>query len=536
MLLPVRQKMRIFWAMDNVSKPYPPIEALIFDLDGVVTTTRELHLKAWTRLFNSMLESRGVSPDFSAKDYNLYVDGKPRLEGIGSFLESRKITLPPGDAGDPPGNESIYALGHKKNKLFLEYLEQNGVQVYDDAVNFIKEWRKQSLPTAIVSSSRNCKKILEIAGIDCLFDVRIDGQVSAERGMKGKPAPDIFIEAARLLDARPERSAAFEDAVSGVAAARAGLFGLVVGVARFENAGELLAHGADMTIENFAGFELSQDSVKSYFRATTPHALHKKEGVTPLLEDKKPVFFLDYDGTLTPIVKKPEDAVLSDKMREVLEELAERFTVSVVTGRDKEDVEKLVGLKDIVYSGSHGYVISGPGGLSMEHEQSEQIISLMDEVEEELKLAMKNMDKGFKLDRKRYAIALHYRNAEQKNVQGLFDLVDQMLTRFDKLKTGEGKKVVELKPDIDWHKGKAVLWILEALGLDKRNDILPIYIGDDITDEDAFEALKELGIGILVEDRGQDTAAAFHLKDVYQVRRFFEQIIQHNRKDQHTYE
>lgn len=512
--------------MNKYTHEHNLVEALIFDLDGVVTTTRELHLKTWERLFGSLFERRGEKPDFKNQDYDLYVDGKPRLEGIRSFLASRDIDIPPGDEDDPPGYESIHGMGAEKNRLFHIMLEQEGVRRYEDAVHFIRKWKQQSMPTAIVSSSKNCQKILDMADLTALFDVRVDGLVAKERGLKGKPSPDIFLEAASRLGVRPEQTIVFEDAISGVEAARAGLFGLVAGVARFENANDLLSHGADLTLEDFSGFDLLDDKVLSYFRAKIPHALNDQLGVFPLLKLKKPVFFLDYDGTLTPIVQKPEDAILDDGMRQVLEKLADRFTVSIVTGRDKEDVEAFVRLDNVVYSGSHGYVVAGPENLHMEHEQSEQIIALMDQVEGELNEALKDMDSGIQLDRKRYAIALHYRNAAKESVPRLFKLVEDFLEKYDKLKRGEGKKVVELKPALDWHKGKAVQWILEALGLDKRKDMLPIYIGDDITDEDAFEALKDLGAGILVEDRGQHTAASFYLKDVYQVRRFFEMVLE----------
>ncbi len=499
------------------------IDALIFDLDGVITQTRSTHEKAWEELFNEFLKSRGGQDPLEPGDYSRYIDGKPRYEGVKSFLASRDISLPFGGLDDPPGDETVCALGNKKNEIFNKIVKEEGVKIYQDVVEKIRQWRKEGYKTAIVSSSKNCKMIIEKAGIDELFDVRVDGKVSEERGLRGKPDPDIFVEAALELKACPTKSVVFEDAISGVQAGSRGFFGLVVGVARFDNKQELLDHGADMAIADFKNFYLTgDDDIMSYFQASKPMVFAEDAGFFDEMEGKTPVFFLDYDGTLTPIVQRPEDAVISDEMRETLKRLAARYTVGVVTGRDLDDVKNFIQLDDIIYSGSHGFVISGPDDLYKEHEKGGEIVELLDKVEKKLHELYSGKAEGVQIDRKRYAIAIHYRNAPEKDVPYVFEVVDKVLEKFEGLKTGEGKMVVELKPDIDWHKGKAVLWILEALGLDQKEDVLPVFIGDDVTDEDAFRALQGKGLGILVENRGQDTAAKYSLKDVYQVRRLFE--------------
>jgi len=507
------------------------LDALIFDLDGVITQTRELHKKAWRRLFDGFFEETKGEASMSSDDYDAYIDGKPRYDGIKSFLSSRGIELPFGSEGDKPGNDTICALGNKKNRIFNDLIKEEGVKVYDGAVKRIEQWRGKGIKTAIVSSSKNCKTIIEQAGISALFDVRVDGLVSADRNLKGKPDPDIFLEAARALGARPERSIVFEDAISGVQAGQNGFFGLVVGLARFDNREELLGHGADLCIPDFDEFDLFGDeNIAGYFRYTKPMVFSADADVFDRLAEKTPVFFLDYDGTLTPIVQHPEDAVISDEMRDTLSDLAGCFTVAVVTGRDKEDVRDFIRLDNLIYSGSHGYVTSGPEGLYMEHEESEKIIQTMDKVEHDLHDLLDGQAAGVQIDRKRYAIAVHYRNAEEKDVPFVFEVVEKMLEKYQNLKSGEGKMVVEIKPDIDWHKGKAVLWIYEALGLAKKPDHIPVFIGDDVTDEDAFKALKGKGLGILVENRGQNTAADYSLKNVFQVRQFFRKIIALNEK------
>ena len=528
--MPISLKNRILGRMETKNETKKAeIDALVFDLDGVITQTRKLHQKAWKQLFDKFLKQRPNHGENTAgmtdSDYDRFIDGKPRLEGVKSFLSSRDIDIPQGKKDDPPDAHTIVGLGRKKNELFRKLVADLGVEVYEDAVTKIRKWRKEGFKTAIVSSSKNCKMILEQSGLDKLFDVRVDGAVAEKHGLKGKPDPDIFIEAAKKLGARPEKSIVFEDAISGVKAGQAGLFALVVGVSRFGNESELLDNGADVCIDDFNNFDPHSDEVLRHFKASAPMVFSEESDVFELFKQKKPVFFLDYDGTLTPIVQRPEDATLSDEMRQTLARLAERYTVAVVTGRDKEDVQQFIGLDNIIYSGSHGYVTEGPNGLYMEHEDADKIIKALDAIEDELNEIFGDKAPGVQIDRKRYAIAVHYRNAKEDDIPLVFDAVDKMLKKHEGHKKGEGKMVVEIKPDIDWHKGKAVLWIMEALGIDQDDKVIPVFIGDDVTDEDAFEAIKDKGLGLLVENHGQETAAAYSLKNVYQVRAFFERIL-----------
>ncbi len=502
------------------------IDAIIFDLDGVITRTRNTHMKAWKYLFDDFLRSQGNDDEMDELDYLDYIDGKPRYEGVRSFLESRDIELPFGNEDDEPGHDTVCALGNLKNQKFQKLVRTEGVEVYEAAVDRLKEYRSKGIKMAVVSSSKNCKTIVEQGGLANFFDTRVDGIVSAERGLEGKPNPDIFLEAARELNARPEKSIVFEDANAGVQAGQHGFFALVVGVAHHNNEKALLENGADIVIKDFDDFELFEDEeLAGYFRPSKPMVFSENSKVFDLLKKKKPAFFLDYDGTLTPIVNRPEDAVITGEMRQTLKKLAQHFTVAVVTGRDKEDVQEFIKLDNIIYSGSHGYVTEGPNGLYMEHEKSEEIIRRLDAVEKDLHDLLDGQTEGFQVERKRYAIAVHYRNASEKDVPYVFKVVDKMLEKHEEIKKGEGKMVVEIKPDIDWHKGKAVTWIYEKLGFNKQDDTIPVFIGDDVTDEDAFHAIKDFGIGILVENKGQDTEASFTLKNVFQVRAFFNEII-----------
>lgn len=503
------------------------LDALIFDLDGVITKTRHTHKKAWKQLFDLYFEKH--HPDqtgMSEQDYQTYIDGKPRYEGIKSFLRSRDLDLPFGQPSDPPGFDTISALGNTKNELFHKILDQEGVEVYQDAIAQLTAWRKQGIKTAIVSSSKNCQKIIRVAGIEDMFDTRVDGVVAEEMGLKGKPNPDIFTEAARRLEAKAEKTVVFEDAISGVQAGQSGFFGLVVGVDRFNNRKALMENGADIVTDDFSTLDLTQkDIVETYFSLKEQTIFPDNQDFFKQFKDKKPAIFLDYDGTLTPIVPRPEDAIISREMKTTLQNLAKAFTVAIVTGRDKEDVQNLVGLKELIYAGSHGYIISGPDGLFMEHPKSKEIIPKLDEIEKEVTRELKEKTQGTQVDRKRYAIGLHFRNARPEDEKTVKQLAEKMIQKYPGHKTGEGKKIVEIKPDIDWHKGKAVEWIMDALGISNQKNITPVFIGDDITDEDAFKTLKNKGIGILVGGHGQKTHASYALKNVYQVKVLFERLL-----------
>jgi beta-phosphoglucomutase family hydrolase len=230
------------------------IRACLFDLDGVLTQTAKVHAVAWKEMFDAFLRRRAAQtgesfePFDPVADYDEYVDGKPRYDGVRSFLTARGIALPEGTPDDPPDAVTIHGLGNRKNELVLAMIERQGVEVYEGSVRYVRAVRDAGLGRAVVTSSANADEVLAAAGIDDLFEVRIDGVVAAREHLEGKPAPDTFLAAARALEVARDRAAVFEDALAGVAAGRAGRFGLVVGVDRVGQADELLKHGADVVV------------------------------------------------------------------------------------------------------------------------------------------------------------------------------------------------------------------------------------------------------------------------------------------------
>jgi beta-phosphoglucomutase family hydrolase len=234
------------------------VAACLFDMDGVLTDTAGAHAAAWKEMFDEFLRARagrqGVPfvPFDAVSDYDEYVDGKERLDGVRSFLASRGIALPDGSPTDPPSADTVGGLGNRKNELILARIEHDGVEVFEGSVRFVRAARDAGLGRAVVSASANCRQVLEAAGIEGLFEARVDGVVAKRERLRGKPAPDMYLHAARMLGVPPGRAAVFEDALAGVAAGKAGGFALVVGVDRAGQADALRARGADVVVTDLA--------------------------------------------------------------------------------------------------------------------------------------------------------------------------------------------------------------------------------------------------------------------------------------------
>jgi trehalose 6-phosphate phosphatase len=262
-----------------------------------------------------------------------------------------------------------------------------------------------------------------------------------------------------------------------------------------------------------------------------PHALEDGELLAHDLGSREPAVFLDYDGTLTPIVDRPQDALISAEMREAVRQLAQRCTVCVVSGRDRRVVQELMGIDDLVVAGSHGFDIWSPAGGEIQREEGEQYKGVLQEVEGRLREELAEIE-GALIEPKKSSVAAHYRLVSEPERPRVGRVVEKILSEHpNELKVTPGKMVYEVQPKIEWDKGKAVLYLLEALGLERGGgEVVPMYLGDDITDEDAFEALEGRGIGIFVgraedpEVGGRTTSADYVLHDVEEVQRFLETL------------
>ena len=231
-------------------------DAVLFDLDGVLTDTANVHAACWKRMFDDFLRERAEERDEEfqpfdiATDYKLYVDGRPRFEGVRTFLESRGIELPYGDPKEPSNHQTICGLGNQKDEMVKKAFDSEGIEAYEGSVALVRHLRERGIKTAVVSASSNCESVLKAAGIADLFDARVDGVVIARLNLAGKPAPDTFLKAAEQLGVEPERAVVVEDAISGVQAGRDGGFGLIVGVDRKGDAEALRENGAEIVLND----------------------------------------------------------------------------------------------------------------------------------------------------------------------------------------------------------------------------------------------------------------------------------------------
>jgi alpha,alpha-trehalase len=509
------------------------LNGAVLDMDGVITQTAKVHARAWKEMFDDYLQQRGPQQDESQapfdidRDYRQYVDGIPRYDGVRSFLESRGIELPYGDKHDGADEETICGLGNRKNQIFQRLLQESGVDVYDDAVEQVGNWKRAGWKVAVISSSRNCEAVLKAANVLHLFDAKVDGNDADRLGIQGKPAPDVFLHAAMLIGAEPSQVVIVEDAIAGIEAGRRGHFGLVVGVARNRHDRDLRQAGADRVVHDLRELESIRRCPGGTESALTPiYALESTDWLADRVRGHRVALFLDYDGTLTPIVRRPEEATLTDNTRSLLKDLAARCTLAIVSGRDRQDVRDMVQLENLIYAGSHGFDIEGPGGLKLQHQEAKQALPDLDEAESKLQKYIAALP-GAHVERKRFAVAVHYREVQgEDDVARVEQAVDVVRAEYPSLRKRGGKKIFELQPDVQWDKGRAVLWLTESLGLDHA-EVVVIYVGDDVTDEDAFDALRsrDLGIGVRVAPAHSGTKAGYYVHDCAEVKQFLEALI-----------
>ena len=503
------------------------LEAVLFDMDGVVTDTARAHAAAWKRLFDEFLRGHveggheKVRPFDPERDYREFVDGKPRHAGIRSFLRSRGIDLPEGSSEDSPDAETVFGLGKRKQNYFRAWLKDNRVRAYPGTLKIIHDLRKIGIKMAVYSSSRNADDVLHNAGVADLFEAKVDGKDLAALSLRGKPNPAMLHEAAARIGVKPERAAIVEDAIAGVEAGARGGFAYVIGVDRGDYGDSLKKAGAHIVVRDLSELMVDVDVLVVKTLDNLPALWDREDEVRAQLSGRKPVVFLDYDGTLTPIVEDHTKAFLADDMRTAIANLAYHCAVAIISGRDLAMLRRLVELDHVYLAGSHGFEITGPEGAIEAFEKGQKFLPELDTVENELRDSLADIE-GHSVERKRFSVAVHYRQVGDADVDRLASIVERTLAAHPQLKQGYGKKVFELRPGIDWDKGRAVLWLLERF---RRHDsgVLPIYVGDDITDEDAFRALAGGGLTIVVRDHEQRrTAADYAVADTGEVKRLID--------------
>lgn len=498
-------------------------------MDGVITDTADAHFAAWKAVFDDFLrkrtDARGNWKPFNRADYLAHVDGVPRFEGVRRFLAARGIELPE-DGPDAAGGQSIHGLGNLKNRRFQERLREGKVPAYEDARELVSFLRRSGIRVGVFSASRNAARVLDGAGMSESFEALVDGTVAQELGLAGKPDPAMLVETARRLDSEPGETVVVEDAVSGVEAGARGRFALVVGINRQSEdpraqAHALRTHGADLVLRDLRRL-MTDDGSALRTVERLPSVWDRMDDLEARIGARRLALFLDYDGTLSPIVRDYRKAEISAGMAAVIGRLARSVPTAIISGRDLADVRERVGLEEVFYAGSHGFDIAGPGGLHDRPEQAERFLPPIAAARTELAKAVAGIE-GTEIEGKTFSIAVHYRNTAAADVPRVEQAVDAVVGRHPELHKRRGKKVFELQPQADWDKGRAVAWLLENTRLGE-GEALPLYIGDDLTDEDAFAVLEARGISIVVRGDDRMTLADFALEDTEDVRQFLERL------------
>jgi len=385
-------------------------------------------------------------------------------------------------------------------------------------------WKNQSAKIAVIHPDTESaeKEARKLNGV-------IDFEFTAEEspGKKKKQPAEILKKVIEESRVSPKKAALVSEDPGFISGARRMGLALVIGIRQqIPGRRNLYDRGAHLVLERLEDISVYRGGdTECSFTQNLPNVFTDLNKFETPFSDRKPVFFLDYDGTLAPIVRDPSSAFLPEQTRVLLKSLARLYTVAVVSGRDMDDIKQFIGLDQLIYAGSHGFRISGPGGLYMEHEKARTLLSELDRFEQHLRKTVGKEIDGVEVERKYFAIAVHYRNAPPKTLDRIREEADHLIGCNSDFKKGRGKKILEIKPSLEWHKGKAVEWILKKLDYSDPEQYIPVYIGDDVTDEDAFRTLSDDGIGILVGTHSIPSAAHYQLRDVEQVNKFLHYMV-----------
>ena len=485
------------------------MKAVIFDLDGVLTETQRLHAAAWEEMFNEFLKERGETPFIRGHDYREYLDGKPRENGIRSFLESRNIHLT---------DQEIKILGKRKNDLYLELLQKEGPGLISDSFSFVVSLHRKSVPMAVVSSSRNARFIMKETGLDQLIKVIVDPQVAERENLQGKPSPDYFLKACKLLKVNASESFMVEDAISGVVSGKKAGFKKVIGIKTNNDPlgmGELQKAGADEVVSNLWQIKDIGELLN------LPHAL---DHFASVMNSKSGYFlFLDFDGTISEIVENPEDASPIAGIVEIISDLARKIPVCIITGRDTSVIRNLINLPEVYYAACHGFEITGPQNYHYDLRAARELKPDFDTAESYLTQEFETIA-GIVIERKTFGLAIHYRMIRsEKEINHVITKVTDYVKENSMFKLRPGEEVIEMVPNLNWDKGQALLKLYEVLDLPK-NIFPPLYLGDGKTDEDAFREMIFWGTPILVGDTSRPTLARYRLNNPGESRAFLKKV------------
>ncbi len=389
--------------------------------------------------------------------------------------------------------------------------------LFGATVDLARKLQGVDIAAAAYSSSPKCRQALKAAGIDDLFGICIDG-VAGERGTVEPPDPAVLLEATRRLSrrlgVRPQRCVVVENSHAGVAAGRGGGFALVIGIDPTGSADDLARNGADVVVADLADVAVRTGDKRI---SELPNALMSYGQLIGITSARESMLFLDYDGTLSPLVADPGAATLVDGAAEALDLVAAACPVAVLSGRDLADIRTRVGTPGLWYAGSHGFELAGPDGTYHQNEAAAAYMPVLEQAAAELCDTLAQIP-GVRVEHRRFAVAVHYREVAPGRAGEIVAATHRLGQRAG-LRVTSGRMLVELRPDIDWDKGTALTWIRDRV--EATGSLMPIYIGDDLTDEDAFDTVRFDGVGIVVrhdEDGDRKTAASFTLQTPDQVR------------------
>lgn len=487
------------------------LDAVIFALEGVIVDTIAIRGAVWADFYREHYPDR---PALAERDHARIAAGASPADAVADGLAARGVTLPKGAPSDSPTAETAWGIAKLLDRGFSDRIAHDGVPVNEATIDLARRVRSAGLGIAVCSAGRHASEILDAAGVGDVFG-------AGTTVVADETDAEALAEAARQLDTDPARTAVVQGSPTALAASRSGGFAVTIGVARAGHEELLRRAGADVVVTDVAQIE---------FRAGTrrisriPDALTSRHQSAALLRTRRPAVFLDFDGTIAEIVNQPTAATLVEGVATELSRLARHCPVGIISGRDLADVRARVGVPGIWYAGSHGFELVGPDGQHYENEEAAAAEPDLVRVTSTLCDRLRSVP-GVLVESKRFAVSVHYRNVDAERVDEVISIACAAVAEEPRLRATGGRKVVEIRPDVDWDKGRALSWVLDHVGA--SDDLLPIYVGDDLTDEDAFDAIESSGFGIVVrhgEDGDRRSAARFAVDGPAQVHELLQRI------------